>query len=172
MNAPSFLFYFFEVIAAGAAGALLFVRNVFYGALLVIAVLLALAGLYILAFAEFVAVTQILVYAGGILVVIIFGIMLTTRLGGKPLVIEHARSVSATLVGLAFFGTLVYLLSRETFEAHPAKAAASTALDTTQTLGVSLMSDYVLPFETAGILLLMALIGAAVIASEHKSKKA
>ena len=172
MNVPSFLFYFFEVIAAGAAGALLFVRNVFYGALLVIAVLLALAGLYILAFAEFVAVTQILVYAGGILVVIIFGIMLTTRLGGKPLVIEHARSISATLVGLAFFATLVYLLSRETFEAHPVKAAAaSIPLDTTQTLGVSLMSDYVLPFETAGILLLMALIGAAVIASEHKSKK-
>jgi NADH:ubiquinone oxidoreductase subunit 6 (subunit J) len=170
MNAPSFLFYFFEIIAAGAAGALLFVRNVFYGALLVIAVLLALAGLYILAFAEFVAVTQILVYAGGILVVIIFGIMLTTRLGGKPLVIEHTRSISATLVGLAFFATLVYLLSRETFESHPAKAGSPT-LDSTQTLGVSLMSDYALPFETTGILLLMALIGAAVIASEHKSKK-
>lgn len=172
MNVPSFLFYFFEVIAAGAAGALLFVRNVFYGALLVIAVLLALAGLYILAFAEFVAVTQILVYAGGVLVVIIFGIMLTTRLGGKPLIIEHTRSVSATLVGLAFFGTLVFLLSQETFEAHPAKAAVSGAMDTTQVLGVSLMSHYVLPFETAGILLLMALIGAAVIASGHKSKKA
>ena len=158
------------IIAAGGGGAGWVVRNVFYGALLVIAVLLALAGLYILAFAEFVAVTQILVYAGGILVVIIFGIMLTTRLGGIPLVIEHTRSISATLVGLAFFGMLMYLLSRETFVAHPAKAATPTTLDTTQTLGALLMSDYVLPFETAGILLLMALIGAAVIASERKSK--
>jgi len=172
MNVPTLLFYFFELVAAGAAFALLFIRNVFYGALLVIVVLLALAGLYVLAFAEFVAVAQILVYAGGVLVVIIFGIMLTTRLGGKPLSLEHTRQASAALIGLAFFGVLVYLLSQETFDVQPAKAEAVTTLDATQNLGVLLMSDDVLPFETAGIMLLMALIGAAVIASERKSKNA
>ena len=76
MNMTSFLFYFFEAVAAISSIALVFIRNVFYGALLLISCLLALAGIYVLAFAEFIAVTQIMVYAGGILVVIILGIKL------------------------------------------------------------------------------------------------
>ncbi|MBL0742543.1 NADH-quinone oxidoreductase subunit J family protein [Chryseolinea lacunae] len=171
MNAPLILFYFFEAAAAIAAVALLFARSVFYGALLVIVILLALAGLYVLAFAEFVAVTQILVYAGGILVVIIFGIMLTSRLSGKPLVVEHTLPVSGGLVGLAFFGALVYAIALQTFPTSESVAKTSTTFDATQTVGIALMSDYVLPFETTGILLLMALIGAAVMASDNASKK-
>ena len=70
MNA-SYIFYFFETVAALSAISLIFIRSVFYGALLVIVCLLAVAGIFVLAFAEFLAVTQILVYAGGILVVIL-----------------------------------------------------------------------------------------------------
>ena len=83
MNIAQFMFYFFEAFAAISAIALIFIKNVFYGALLLIICLLCLAGIYIMAFAEFIAVTQILVYAGGILVVIIFGIMLTTKISGN-----------------------------------------------------------------------------------------
>lgn len=171
MNAPSILFYFFEAVAAVAAVALLFARSVFYGALLVIVILLALAGLYVLAFAEFVAVAQILVYAGGILVVIIFGIMLTSRLAGKPLVVEHTLPVSGGMVGMAFFGALVYALAQQTFTGTDGVTDSALNFDTTQTVGIALMTDYLLPFETSGMLLLMALIGAAVMASDHTSKK-
>jgi NADH-quinone oxidoreductase subunit J len=168
MNLTSILFYTFEALAALSAIALIFVRNVFHGALLLITCLLALAGIYILAFAEFVAVTQILVYAGGILVVIIFGIMLTTKLSGKPLMVEHVYGFSGTLLGILFLALLVYFISTESFKSGPSTAGSITEI---QTIGVGLMTEFVLPFEVAGILLLVALIGAAIIASSTNTKK-
>ena len=73
MNITVFMLYFFEIAAALSAVSLIFIRHVFYGALLMVICLLSVAGLYVLMFAEFVAVTQVLVYAGGVLVIIIFG---------------------------------------------------------------------------------------------------
>ena len=108
MSVPTLLFYVFEGVAALAAAGLLFVRNVFYAALLLMICLLAIAAIYVLSYAEVVAVTQILVYAGGILVIIIFGIMLTAKLAGKPLVVKHANTFLAPLTGAAFFILLVY----------------------------------------------------------------
>ena len=168
MNA-SYIFYFFETVAALSAISLIFIRSVFYGALLVIVCLLAVAGIFVLAFAEFLAVTQILVYAGGILVVILFGIMLTTKISGKPLVVEHGNKISGGLAGISFFVLIVYFISKESFNIKPT-SGKQTDFDSLQIIGIELMSDYVLPFETAGILLLIALIGASVIASSVKSK--
>jgi len=170
MSIPSFMFYFFEAVAALSAIALIFIRNVFYGALLLIICLLALAGIYVLAFAEFIAVTQILVYAGGILVVIIFGIMLTTKISGKPLVVEHAYVFSGALTGISFFILFIYFLSKESFLVNPS-AVVQANFNSINPVGIALMSDFVLPFEVAGVLLLVALVGAAVIASSTKSKK-
>jgi len=167
MNLTSILFYAFETLAALSAIALVFVRNVFHGALLLITCLLALAGIYVIAFAEFVAVTQILVYAGGILVVIIFGIMLTTKLAGKPLMIEHVYGFSGTLAGVLFFGLLVFYIWKEEFD----KDASTSHVTEIKTIGVGLMTEFALPFEVAGLLLLVALIGAAIIASSAKAKK-
>lgn len=168
MSISALAFYFFEFIAAGSAVALIFVRNVFYGALLLIACLLALAALYVLAFAEFIAVTQILVYAGGILVIILFGIMLTTKISGKPLIVEHQYLFSGVTIGIAFLSLLVYLLSQESiFSAIDSKQKVVASVTS---IGVAIMTDFVLPFEIAGILLLIALIGAAVTASTAKSK--
>ena len=168
MNLTSILFYAFEALAALSSIALIFVRNVFHGALLLITCLLALAGIYVLAFAEFVAVTQILVYAGGILVVIIFGIMLTTKLSGKPLLVEHVYGFSGTLAGIGFFALLIFSIVNASFKNLP---PPPTRLTEIRTIGVGLMTDFALPFEVAGILLLVALIGAAIIASSTKSNK-
>ena len=112
MNMTTLLFYIFEAVAALSSIALIFIRNVFYGALFFIACLLALAGIYVLAFAEFIAVTQILVYAGGILVVIIFGIMLTTKISGKPLVVEHAYDFQGPWQDILFFALLVFTIQK------------------------------------------------------------
>jgi NADH:ubiquinone oxidoreductase subunit 6 (subunit J) len=169
MNLTSFLFYFFEALAAISSIALIFVRNVFYGALLIIVCLLALAGIYVLAFAEFIAVTQIMVYAGGILVVILFGIMLTTKISGKPLLVEHSYGFSGALAGLIFLGLLVFYISKESFGV--VNNISSQDVVGINTIGVALMTEFALPFEVAGILLLVALIGAAIIASSTKTKK-
>lgn len=169
MSLLKFIFYFLEAVAALSVISMIFIRNVFYGALLLITCLIALAGLYVLAFAEFIAVTQILIYAGGILVVIIFGIMLTSKISGKSLVVEHANLFSGTLAGLSFFGLLVYFLSAQKFNVFSTvKPSPETSL---HTFGTGLMSDFILPFEISGILLLIALIGAAVVSSSIKSKK-
>ena len=169
MTFVAFMFYFFEAVAALSAVGLALVRNVFYGALLLVACLLALAGIYVLAFAEFIAVTQILIYAGGILVVIIFGIMLTTKISDKPLVVEHSYILSGILAAAACFCLLVFVLSKESFVSMT--AYVSPPVNSVKTIGVSLFSKYMLPFEVAGVLLLIALIGASVLASNIKSKK-
>lgn len=166
MTATSSLFYFFEGVAALAAAGLLFSRNVFYGALFVIVCLLAIAGIYVLAFAEFVAVTQILVYAGGILVVILFGIMLTSKISGKPLVVQQGNVFIGTLISLTIFGFLLFYFGKQVF----APAAFVGFGDSIKPIGTGLMVEFLLPFEIAGILLLIALIGAAVTATSINKK--
>jgi NADH:ubiquinone oxidoreductase subunit 6 (subunit J) len=94
MSVAAIMLYFFTAALVVSSLSLIWVKHVFYAALLVITVLLSIAGLYILMFAEFVAVAQIIVYAGGVLVLIIFGIMLTSRLGSKPLALENARVIT------------------------------------------------------------------------------
>ncbi|HEY3402273.1 MAG TPA: NADH-quinone oxidoreductase subunit J [Ohtaekwangia sp.] len=169
MNAAEIILYVFECVAALAAISLIFVRNVFYGALLMVICLLAIAGLYVLMFAEFIAVTQILVYAGGILVVIIFGIMLTSRISGKPLVVEHTRIFEGIICGVVFFGLLAYAFTTHQFDSGI--FADGLTGQNIQSIGVLIMTDYALPFEITGILLLIALIGSAVVASVSKSKQ-
>jgi len=169
MSIAVFMLYFFEAVTLITAVALIFIRNVFYGALLMVTCLVAIAGLYVLMFAEFIAVTQILVYAGGILVVIIFGVMLTSKISGKPLVVEHTRVVGGVLCGAGFFGLLMYAFTFQKFELGIFNDGLSD--QAVQRTGVQIMREYALPFEVAGILLLIALVGSAVIASGSKSKQ-
>ncbi|MFZ6009166.1 MAG: NADH-quinone oxidoreductase subunit J [Bacteroidota bacterium] len=167
MSSVGILFYALETLAALAVIGMLFARNVFYGALLLLMCLLCVAGLYVLAFAEFVAVSQILVYAGGIMVVIIFGIMLTAKMAGKPLVVTHGNVWSGLLAGIATLTALIYFFSKNIFIASGTPTYDRQSL---RKIGVNLMSEYVLPFELAGILLLITLVGAAVVISFVKSK--
>src|SRR6478735_578243 len=103
MTLFTIIFYFFVGLTALSSVSILFVRNVLYAALLLIICLLSLAGIYIMTGAEFLAITQILIYAGGVLVLIIFGIMLTGRVMGKPLEVNNKNTFIGTLVGLGFF---------------------------------------------------------------------
>ncbi len=165
VTAATSLFYFFEVLAAISALGLLFTRHVFYGAILVIVCLLSLAGIYILAFAEFVAVVQILIYAAGILIVILFGIMLTSKISGKPLLVENNNAFAGGLICIVVFGFLAYYFSQENFVA----SAVMHQTDPIRLVGANILVPYLLPFELAGVLLLIALVGAAVTASSTKS---
>jgi NADH-quinone oxidoreductase subunit J len=169
MNIATVLFYLFEGIAAAAAVGIILIRNVFYGALLLIVCLLSIAGIYVLSFAEFIAVSQILVYAGGVLVVVIFGIMLTSKISGKSLVVTHKNWVAGLAVSGFFFVLLAKNLLSEIFTTAPPTSPPSQ--NTFQAIGILLMSDFILPFELAGILLLLTLIGSAVTASYIKPKE-
>lgn len=159
-----YAFYIFAFIAVAAAAGILFARRLFHAALLLLVCFLAVAGIYAVSYAEWVAVTQILVYAGGVVVIIIFGIMLTTRAPGRPTAISNSKWFSGLLLGLAVMGFLITLFLRETVGA-PTVPLMDERFTLVNRFGIALMTDYLLPFEVAGLLLLITLVGAAVIAA-------
>jgi NADH-quinone oxidoreductase subunit J len=164
---------FFIMTLVSALG-VLWSRNVLYSAFGLILTFLGVAALYVLAGADFLAVAQILVYVGGILVLLVFGVMLTNqpdspRRDGPPVVLtEHRWRLRGTLVAGGIFALLMTVLVKANFPAleqnrfEPTEAAPTVVPQT----GLLLMTDYGLPFEIAGILLLVALIGAAYLAKK------
>lgn len=154
----SIALYFFAGLAAAAALGVLLFRDVLYAALSLLACLLSLAGLYIVMQAEYIAVTQIIIYAGGILVIILFGIMITSRLAGTPMRVSTQYPVIGSLLALLIFCALV--LSQPTVPSH----TSDFSTNHWQRAGRWLMTEYALAFETTGVLLLICLIGAAVTA--------
>jgi NADH:ubiquinone oxidoreductase subunit 6 (subunit J) len=162
------LFYIFVIMAAGSAIAILFCKNVFKAALWLLVCLLSVAALFVISFAEFVAITQVLIYAGGVLVVILFGIMFTSKLAAKPLEVKNTNLFGGVITGIFAFGLLTKLIVKNL----PASQVKTPVLDNSiESIGINLMTNYSLPFEVVGILLLVALVGASVITAFMKLKK-
>jgi NADH:ubiquinone oxidoreductase subunit 6 (subunit J) len=167
MNSFEIMFYVFVFIALAGVIGILLTRNVFKGTLFLLMCLLCIAALYVMLSAEFVAITQILIYAGGIVVVLIFGIMLTTRISGKPLLVTNSNIFSGALVSIALLAALINLIAY-----NPLSTTLKTApVAGLENIGINFMTSHALAFEVAGVLLLVALIGAAVVTSFMKSKK-
>jgi len=142
-------------------------RNIFYGALALLICLISLAGIYALLQAEFLAITQLLIYAGGVLVLLIFGIMLTNKISGKPVLTDSHNWFSGIIISTSLLGVLLF-----SFQQNEIMSAQSN-LNTTRhinNIGIELMSTYAAPFELSGVLLLVCLIGAALTASSFKKK--
>lgn len=161
-------FYSFSILAIGAALFILFSRNLVYAAFALFLAFLGIAALYVLAGADFLAVTQIMVYVGGILVLLIFGIMLTHKtnkeaISSTPNKVEIllSREVWGFFVGAGLFIFLGYVILSAQFKMT---GNVISSKSTIQTIGVELMTSHLLPFEIAAILLLVALIGAAYLA--------
>jgi len=163
MSLPAYWLLIFEGIAALAAVGILIFRNVLHAALSLIVLLLCFAAIYILLYAEFVGVSQILIYAGGILILILFAIMLTVRLTGKPLQVNTHNLPGGILIAAGSLAILWYALGG--ISLSPTGPAAQ---DNTQAVGYGLMTDFVAPFELAGVLLLISLVGAIISASQPK----
>lgn len=160
------LFYFFVTVALLAALGILFSKNVFKSALLLIACLLSIAAIFVLLFAEFVAVTQILVYAGGVTVLIIFGIMLSTSLNGKPLTVGHSNLFSGIVLGISLATLIIAGVM-----SMPVPDANDNPVMDAKTVGKLLIGQFAIPFELSGILLLIALVGASVATAFLKDKR-
>lgn len=161
-------FYGFAGLIVLSALVILFTRNVLYAAFSLLLTFLGIAAVYVLAGADFLAVTQILVYVGGILVLMIFGVMLTNKIAGQPVRTQHHNQFWGLIVG----GTLFYLLAKSLLASNVSTSPWMQKQDLVQTstvqpLGIQLMSDYIFPFELTGILLLVALVGAAYVAQRQ-----
>jgi NADH-quinone oxidoreductase subunit J len=135
--------------------------NVIHAALYLVATLMGAAGLYILLLAEFVAWVQVLVYVGAIVVLMLFGLMLTRAPIGKGKFDNDQRPLAA-LCAVAVFGVTAWILV-DAFRGQNIDLTTNVRT-TAEGLGDAIFSVYVLPFEVVSVLLLAALVGAVVIA--------
>lgn len=165
MDIISILFLFFAALVIGSAAIVVFAKNIMYSAFSLLFTFFGIAGLYVLLNADFIAVTQIMIYIGGILVLIIFGVMLTSKItniefkGGLSGKIQLGSAGLVTAL-IAFTLSVVFINTNWFVSGNPNKV-----IDTTiNSIGEMLLTEYLIQFEIASVLLLVAIIGAALIA--------
>lgn len=168
MSGEAVAFYLLALLAAGSALGCVFARHIVRMALCLLGALGAVALLYFLMAANFLGVVQLIVYAGGTLVVIVFGVMLTSRTAGVQLRPKLIEAIGGAIVCLGLLAGLVTILVRT---AWPAAKASPQAYDVAQ-LGNELLSTYLVPFELVSVLLLAVMIGAAYLAQPEGDGKA
>ena len=158
MTASLVLFYIAGAITLGGALGVVMARNIVYAALGLLASLIGVAGLFLLAFAEFLALVQILIYGGAIVVVILFTLMLT-RIEDFERLSDNVQWPVAAIVGAAVFGLLAASVMLTSVRTVPREQGVVEFVS----LGRTLFVDWAVPFEVASLVLLVALIGAVVM---------
>jgi NADH-quinone oxidoreductase subunit J len=153
------LFWFFAALTILSAGLVVFSRSLIYSAFGLLFTFFGVAALYVFLGADFLAAAQMVIYVGGILILLLFGVMLTHKLYNLNLRTESFQFAPALLVILAVFLTLAGVVLKTEWRLAPQAAAPPT----TAGIGELFMKEYILPFEVASVLLLVALIGAAMI---------
>lgn len=165
MTLYDIIFYFFAVVILSSGIFLVLTKNIVYSAFSLMFTLFGIAGLYVLLGADFIAIVQLIVYVGGILILILFGVMLTNKITNVQIKTGTIQMIPA-IIGVGIFtGYLINVLFNTEWVST---SAAANQQSTVYDLGKLLITDYVLIFELLGILLLVALIGAATIARKEK----
>ena len=161
----AFLFWIFAVVGVIAGVMVVWHENPMSSAIYLVVTMLCLAGFYVLLGGPFVAVIQVLVYAGAVMVLILFIIMMlnvpqetVAREGSKP------GWIAAGVIGFLFVLRLARLFTREQPTSLP---TLPEGFGTIQTVGMSLFGPYLLPFEVTSVLLLIAIIGAVILAKRR-----
>ncbi len=160
---PDVLFYVLAALTVAGATGVALSRNILYSAFGLLMALLGAGSLYVFLSADFVAVTQLLVYIGGVLVLILFAVMLTNRITEV-----NVSNSSFGLFGgaLLFVSVMPVLLAVVSLTPWPATASAALA-PTTEAIGHGFLTKWLLPFEVASLVLLATLVGAVVIARKE-----
>ncbi len=152
------LFYFTVAVTLGGASVVAFSRSIIYAAVGLIFSLMGVAGLYVYLGADFIAVAQVMIYVGGVVILILFAILLTQGLGTLELSNPQFNAPVAFVVVVFLAGILLFTLLGTQLLQNP---SAYTA--TTKKIGDLLLSRYVLPFEIISVLIVVVIMGAAVM---------
>jgi len=166
------LFYVFAVIAVGCSLGVIGQRNPMHSVLLLIGSFVALAGLYVGLDSPFVAVTQIVVYAGAIMVLFLFVVMLLNAprediAPGAQVPMPAGVKAIGIVLALAMVGMLVWALSRMTVSPIALDAQASARVSSVRDIGLMIFRDHAFAFEVTSILILVAMVGAVVLAKKE-----
>ncbi len=164
MTLYDIIFYLFAVITIASAFVVVTTRNVIYSGFTLLFTFFGVAGIYVLLGADFLAIVQIMVYVGGILILILFGVMLTNKITDVDIRTGTIHLLPAAIGVGILFGALTSVMVWTDWKTEPVEIPITT----TYAIGKELLTNYVLIFELLGILLLVVLIGAASIARRDK----
>jgi NADH-quinone oxidoreductase subunit J len=168
------LFYLFGAIAVGASLMVIGQRNPLYSVLLLIGSFVGLAGLYVLLDSPFAAVTQIIVYAGAIMVLFLFVVMLLNAPHEEPAVSDPRQSSmtagmrrAGVVLGLIFLGQILWAFTRVPRRTIDEDPAVGEFVSSVRQIGVEMFTDHAFAFELTSVLILVAMIGAVVLAKRN-----
>lgn len=178
MTLEQIVFYFFASMALISAFLVVALKTLVRSIFLFFVTLFSMAGLFIFALADFVAVTQLVVYVGGVLVLMIFAFLLSNReILNNPVKVKSRLLDYHHLPGILVAGLFLFLLIASFREAgmdqlgwvlQSGQNTLNPTDNTIEILGVNIMTTYLLPFEIISVLLMMALIGAAHLARKER----
>jgi NADH-quinone oxidoreductase subunit J len=157
------IFYFLAFVTIVSAMGVAFSNNIVYSAFSLMGTLLGAAGLFVMLAADFVAVVQVLIYVGGILVLTLFAVMLTHRIADVRISNRSLGRFPALLV----IGVIGFVMIRVAVRTTWHRVDVVVAEPTTYGIGDGFLSTYILPFELASMVLLAALVGAVVLSRKE-----
>jgi len=160
MTTYDIIFYLFAAVTLLSAFFVVTNRNIVHSAFYLLFTFFGVAGIYVMLGSDFVAIVQLIVYVGGILILLLFGVMLTNKIVNVDIKTGTIHTLTAAIVLGLFAGALGAAI----FNTNWKVVELTTAEASTSALGVMLINEYALIFELLGILLLIALIGAASMA--------
>lgn len=160
------LFIFFASLVVLPVLYLVFTQNIIRAAFALVVSLLGIAAIFVLLNAEYMAVVQILIYAGGVIVLLIFGIMLTKRIEKEGVYTEHREVVVGTVAFFALLGLLGRMIYNSTANWE---VKEMEPVDQVEQIGVLFLTDHLIAFELVAFILLVALVGAAFLAKKSNN---
>jgi NADH:ubiquinone oxidoreductase subunit 6 (subunit J) len=163
MDISTAVFYLIAIITVGSAAVVAFSPNIIYSAFSLLGTFAGVAGLYVFLGADFVAGVQVLIYVGGILVLILFAVMLTHRITD----VEITNRAAGRVPGLLIVGVFLVILIQTIRETPWVRVKEVAHIPTTAKIGDLFLENYLLPFELASLVLLAAMIGAVVLSRKE-----
>ena len=140
-------------------------QNIVYSAFSLLGALFGVAALFAWMSADYLAITQLIVYIGGVLVLFLFAVMLTNKITQVKLSNPVTNHMPAFVIGSALAGFSIYVATKT-----PWQTIAPTSRETTAAIGDALLTQYLLPFEALSILILAALVGAVMLARKEDNE--
>lgn len=160
MNPEVLGFWILAIALIGSALGVVLTKNLFHSVLWLALGLVSTAGVFLLLDAEFLAAVQVLLYAGGVITVVVFAIVVTEKLVGEKISHTSKRLAGGGVVAAGIFAMIASLISRASLDIGRPEATA----EATRSIGLLLLTKYLLPFELLAVLLLAGLIAASYFA--------
>ncbi len=161
------IWFLFAGVSVGSAVVVATSKNVVHCGFGLLFTLLGVCAMYAFLGADFLMATQVIVYVGGILVLVLFAVMMTHRIESNRLRDELVQPVAALGAAALVFGLSMLMITRTAWD----EKVPGEALPTTSSFGRAFLTDYLFPFEFASVLLLVAMMGAALITREKKEEE-